>query len=208
MLRRWRESDLPAFSDMNADPAVMKYFPAPLTHDESADLMARIETCFRDRGCGLWAAEIQSDGQLAGFVGLAPVEAPYPFAPAVEVGWRLARSCWGQGFATDGANASLRFGFDTIGLTEIVSFTSAINLPSRRVMERIGMTRNPCDDFDHPLVSEGDPLRRHVLYRIKCEAVTVDGQLGAGCNLHPMPIPSWDEPADRSTTTRRPRRVH
>ena len=150
----------------------MKYFRAPLTLVETAALVASIENCFRDNGYGLWAAESQKTGQLAGFVGLSPVDGPYPFAPAVEIGWRLARGCWGQGFATEGARASLRFGFDKIGLSEIVSFTAEINEPSRRVMERIGMTHDPDEDFEHPQLPEGDPLQRHVLYRIKREALT------------------------------------
>jgi RimJ/RimL family protein N-acetyltransferase len=167
VLRRWRPDDVAPFAAINADPAVMEYFLAPLTLEETTALIERIEESFRTKGYGLWAVETQNGEQLAGFVGLAPVEAPYPFAPAVEVGWRLARACWGQGFATEAAIASLRFGFDKIGLTEIVSFTSIINDRSRRVMERIGMTNDPDEDFDHPRLPDGHPLRRHVLYRIR-----------------------------------------
>ena len=167
VLRRWRPDDVAPFAAINADPAVMEYFLAPLTLEETTALIERIEESFRTKGYGLWAVETQNGEQLAGFVGLAPVEGPYPFAPAVEVGWRLARACWGQGFATEAAIASLRFGFDKIGLTEIVSFTSIINDRSRRVMERIGMTNDPDEDFDHPRLPDGHPLRRHVLYRIR-----------------------------------------
>lgn len=167
MLRRWRPDDVAPFVEINADPAVMEYLPTSLTPEETTALVERIEESFRTHGYGLWAVETQNGRRLAGFVGLAPVEAPYPFAPAVEVGWRLARVCWGQGFATEAAMASLRFGFDEIGLTEIVSFTSITNDRSRRVMERIGMTNDPDEDFDHPRLPDGHPLRRHVLYRIR-----------------------------------------
>lgn len=160
---------------MNADPVVMRYFPALLTVEETAALVETIEECFRTNGYGLWAVEIGTGGPLAGFVGLSPVGIPYPFAPAVEVGWRLARPCWGQGFATEAATASLRFGFDKVGLDEIVSFTSVVNDRSRRVMERIGMNRNPTDDFDHPMLPDGHPLRRHVLYRVRSDRPSLAG---------------------------------
>jgi RimJ/RimL family protein N-acetyltransferase len=175
VLRRWRPDDVAPFADMNADPAVMEYFPAPLTHEETAALVERIEDCFRTNGYGLWAVEIGRGAHLAGFVGLSPVEIPYPFAPAVEVGWRLVRACWGHGFATEAATASLRFGFDEVGLDEIVSFTSVVNDRSRRVMERIGMNRIPADDFDHPSLPEGNPLRRHVLYRVRSDRPSLAG---------------------------------
>ncbi len=166
VLRRWRPDDLAPFAEMNGDPEVMKYFPALLTLDETAALIERIEESFRAHGYGLWAVEIKGGGQFAGFVGLFPVAEPYPFAPAVEVGWRLGRAYWGQGLATEAARASLGFGFDEAGLNEIVSFTSVINDQSRRVMKRLGMTHNPDEDFNHPWLPVGHPLRPHVLYRI------------------------------------------
>ena len=105
-------------------------------------------------------------GRFAGFVGLSPVPDEMPFAPAVEVGWRLARWAWGRGYATEAGVASLAYGFDALGVGEIVSFTAIPNEPSIAVMERIGMTRDPTGDFEHPLIAQGDPLRPHVLYRI------------------------------------------
>jgi len=117
------------------------------------------------RGFGLWAVEITGFAPFAGFVGLNVPRFESHFTPCVEIGWRLSREFWHRGYATEGARAALTFGFDTLGLNEIVSFTAPSNAASRRVMEKIGMRRNPDDDFDHPLVPEGHPIRRHVLYR-------------------------------------------
>jgi RimJ/RimL family protein N-acetyltransferase len=167
ILRRWRDTDRAPFAALNADPAVMEHFPAPLTREQSDDLVDRIEVGFEERGWGLWAVEIPGTEAFAGFVGLNPATFDAPFTPAVEVGWRLAREQWGNGYATEGARAALAFGFDAIALDEIVSFTTHANTPSRRVMERIGMRRDPADDFDNPNVPEGNPLRRHVLYRLE-----------------------------------------
>lgn len=175
MLRRWQPEDVAPFAVMNADPVVMEFFPAPLTVAETREYVERIETCFETNGYGLWAVEVQGGRRFAGFVGLSPVDPPYPFAPAVEIGWRLARECWGHGFATEAALASLGFGLYDIGLDEVVSFTSAVNTRSRRVMQRIGMIRNPADDFDHPKLLEGQPLRRHVLYRSRRSDVRLAG---------------------------------
>jgi len=167
LLRRWRLEDRQPFAALNADPAVMEHFPATLSRAESAALAGRIETHFDRHGFGLWAVEIPGVAPFAGYVGLSIPSFQAHFTPAVEVGWRLARDCWGKGYATEGARAALGFGFERLGLKEIVSFTVPANLRSRRVMERIGMTHTPSDDFDHPLLAEDHPLRRHVLYRIK-----------------------------------------
>ncbi len=166
LLRRWRETDRSPFAAMNADPLMMEYFPDRLTRAESDDLIARIEADFEIHGYGLWALELRASGQFIGFGGLAVPSFNAHFTPAVEVGWRLARSCWGQGYATEAGLASVAFGLRDGGLHEIVSFTSATNVRSRAVMERIGMTRDPADDFDHPALPETHPLRPHVLYRI------------------------------------------
>jgi RimJ/RimL family protein N-acetyltransferase len=166
LLRRWRETDHAPFAVLNADPMVMEYFPGRLTRAESDDLIARIETGFATRGLGLWALEVRATGEFAGFAGLTVPSFNAHFTPAVEVGWRLARSAWGQGYATEAGLASVAFGFRDAGLDEIVSFTSAANVRSRAVMERIGMTHDPADDFDHPGLDETDLLRPHVLYRI------------------------------------------
>jgi RimJ/RimL family protein N-acetyltransferase len=160
VMRRWREEDREPFAALNADPAVMEHFPGLLTRGESDALVDRIEAAFETDGFGLWALEV--GGEFIGFTGLARPG----FRPEVEVGWRLARHAWGHGYASEAARAAVTFGFDEVGLTEIVSFTVPANVRSRAVMERIGMTRDPADDFDHPRVPAGSPLRRHVLYRI------------------------------------------
>ena len=164
-LRRWLPSDRAPFAALNADPRVMEYFPAPLSRHESDALVTRIEAHFAEHGFGLWAVEIPHVVPFAGFIGLAIPRFTAHFTPCVEIGWRLAAAHWGQGYATEGARAVLRFGFETLGLNEIVSFTVPANHRSRRVMERIGMSHHPVDDFDHPALPAGHPLRRHVLYR-------------------------------------------
>jgi RimJ/RimL family protein N-acetyltransferase len=166
VLRRWRSTDLEPLARINADPGVMEFFPRTLARHESAALIARFETGFVQRGYGLWALEIPGRASLAGFVGLSPVERDLPFAPAVEVGWRLARVHWGKGFATEAARAAVRFAFEELELRSLVSFTAAGNERSRRVMERLGMTRRREEDFEHPQLPGGDPLARHVLYRL------------------------------------------
>jgi RimJ/RimL family protein N-acetyltransferase len=169
LLRRWREADRESFAALNSDPYVMEFFPALLTRADSDHLIDRIGTEFDRYGYGLWALELRTTGELIGFTGLGTPSFQAHFTPAVEVGWRLARSAWGQGYASEAGRAALAFGFEQAGLGEIVSFTSAGNSRSRAVMERIGMTRDPAEDFDHPELTEGDPLRRHVLYRISVD---------------------------------------
>ena len=163
-MRQWCDADLEPFAALNADPEVMRYFPGALARDESDAFVERHRAVLAERGWGLWAVE--AEGAFVGFVGLSEPRFEEHFTPAVEVGWRLARSAWGNGYATEAARASLAFGFDELGLDEIVSFTSVLNMPSRRVMERLGMTHEAADDFEHPLLPEGDRLRRHVLYRL------------------------------------------
>jgi RimJ/RimL family protein N-acetyltransferase len=166
-LRQWRATDLEPFAQMNRDPAVMEYFPAPLSREQSDAIVARTERLFRERGFGLWALELRGSGAFAGFVGLSVPRFEAHFTPCVEIGWRLAREHWGRGYATEAALAALDFGFGACGLVEIVSMAVATNSRSRRVMERLGMTREAADDFDHPQLSHGHPLRRHVLYRAR-----------------------------------------
>jgi RimJ/RimL family protein N-acetyltransferase len=167
LLRGWRDEDRAPFAALNADPEVMEHFPAPLTAAGSDALIDRITAGFDEHGYGLWAVELRATGELVGFTGLAQQTFPAAFTPAVEVGWRLARAAWGHGYATDAATAALRYGFEVVGLDEIVSLTAVTNVRSQRVMQRLGMTRDPADDFDHPNVPEGSPLRRHVLYRLR-----------------------------------------
>jgi len=164
-LRRWCRDDREPFAAINADPEVMEHFPAVLTREQSDDLIEKIEAGFEVHGYGLWALELLASGELIGFTGLAVPEFEAHFTPAVEIGWRLARPAWGNGYATEAAEAALEFGFGEAGLAEVVSFTSAGNARSRAVMERIGMTRDPAEDFDHPGLPAGHPLRHHVLYR-------------------------------------------
>ena len=166
-LRRWRSEDRELLAAMNADPRVMEHFPKPLTRAESDALAARIEAHIDTHGFGQWAVEISGVTLVAGFIGLSIPAFEAQFTPCVEVGWRLAAAYWGNGYATEGARASLAFGFESLGLREIVSFTVPGNVRSRRVMEKLGMTHDPRDDFDHPALPAGHPLRRHVLYRIR-----------------------------------------
>jgi RimJ/RimL family protein N-acetyltransferase len=165
-LRRWQPSDRAPFAKLNADPRVVEFLRGPLSPQESDASVERIETHFEQHGFGLWAVEIPGITPFAGFIGLSIPRFEAPFTPCVEIGWRLDAEHWNRGYATEGARAALEFGFTSLQLKEIVSFTTARNVRSRRVMEKLGMTRSPGDDFDHPLLPEGHPLRRHVLYRL------------------------------------------
>jgi RimJ/RimL family protein N-acetyltransferase len=166
LLRRWREDDREAFAALNADPMVMEHFPAALTRAESDAFVDRIAAQLDARGWGLWALEVRETGAFIGYTGLAAPRFEAHFTPAVEVGWRLARDAWGFGYASEAARAATDVGFRELGLDEIVSFTAVGNIRSRAVMRRIGMTHDVADDFDHPALPEGHPLRRHVLYRL------------------------------------------
>lgn len=165
-LRDWHDADRAPFAAMNSDPAVMEFFPRPLLRAESDALVAMFQAELDEKGYCPWAVENISTGAFIGFVGLHAVPAYMAFAPGVEVGWRLAAPYWGHGYASEAGAAALRFGFGTLELDEIVSFTSVVNLRSRRVMERLGMPRDEADDFDHPNIDERHPLRPHVLHRL------------------------------------------
>lgn len=165
LLRRWLPADREPFARINADPRVMEFYPAPLTREQSDAAVDRIEAHFARHGFGLWAAEFRASGRFLGYIGLAVPPFHAHFTPCVEIGWRLAADYWGHGLATEGAHAVLHHAFHQLSLPEVVSFTTPANLRSIRVMEKLGMTRNPADDFDHPNLPEGLPLRRHVLYR-------------------------------------------
>ena len=166
IMRSWREEDLAPFAALNADPVVMEHFPSTLTRQESDALVVRITAQLDALGFGLWALEVRETGEFIGFTGLAVQTFPAPFNPSVEVGWRLKRSAWGHGYATEAAFAALDYGFTVAELDEIVSMTAVTNARSQAVMERIGMTRDPADDFDHPNVPDGHRVKPHVLYRI------------------------------------------
>ncbi len=171
VLRGWRESDRQPFAVLNSDPRVMEYFPRQLSAEESGRMSEQIEAHFKQHGFGLYAAELRENQAFIGFIGLAVPRFSAPFMPCVEIGWRLSAAHWGRGLATEGARAVVRHAFDVLGLDELVSFTVPANVRSRRVMEKLGMTRSPADDFYHPSLPEGHPLRRHVLYRLRrCDA--------------------------------------
>lgn len=151
---------------MNADPRVMEHFPAPLSREESDARCAAIEAHFEQNGFGLWAVEVIETASFVGFIGLSLPRFEARFTPCVEIAWRLAADHWGRGFATEGARAVINFGFEHLELKEILSSTVPGNTRSRRVMEKLGMTHNAQDDFDHPLLPPGHRLSRHVLYRL------------------------------------------
>ncbi len=167
LMRSWREEDLAPFAALNADPVVMEHFPSTLTRQESDALVVRIVNQLDTLGFGLWALEVKGTGEFVGFTGLAVQTFPAPFNPSVEVGWRLQRSAWGHGYATEAAFAALDYGFTVAELDEIVSMTAVTNLRSQAVMQRLGMTNDPADDFLHPNVPDGHRVQPHVLYRIR-----------------------------------------
>jgi RimJ/RimL family protein N-acetyltransferase len=168
ILRRWRESDREPFAHMNADPRVAEFFSRPLSVAESDMLVDEIEAHFEKHGFGPGAVELIEDHSFIGFIGLNVATFPAHFTPCVEIAWRLSAAHWGRGLATEGAREMVRQAFDTLHLKELVAFTVPANVRSRRVMEKLGMTNNVADDFDHPELPAGHPLRRHVLYRVHC----------------------------------------
>jgi len=167
LLRCWRDLDRRPFRQMNADLRVMEFMPEPLTPDASDSLFDRIQDHIHRHGFGPFAIELIETGAFVGFIGLFVPEFDAHFTPAVEIGWRLAFEHWGRGLASEGARVVVEYAFQTLGLDSIVSFTVPANLRSRRVMEKLGMTHNPRDDFDHPRLPPGNSLRRHVLYRLQ-----------------------------------------
>ncbi|MFC5826608.1 GNAT family N-acetyltransferase [Nonomuraea insulae] len=167
IMRRWRDADRAPFAEMNADPEVMRHFPSLMTREESDSFADRIEQQFDSLGYGLWALEERESGRFIGFTGLALQTFDAPFLPAVEIGWRLAQPAWGHGYATEAARRAVRYAFEEAGLDAIISMTAVRNTRSRAVMERLGMTRDPAEDFDHPRVPRDSPILRHVLYRLK-----------------------------------------
>lgn len=162
-LRNWLDTDLPKFAGMTSDPRVMEYFPKLLSASETEELVSRIANHIQKEGFGVWATEIKSTKEFIGFVGLMIPRFETAFTPCVEIGWRLAYDYWGNGYATEAANECLRYGFDKLRLTEIVSFTSVLNTRSIHVMQKIGMTYS--GEFEHPLLDAGSPLKTHVLYK-------------------------------------------
>lgn len=166
-LRGWQDSDLTPLTQMCADPRVMRYFPALFSRDDCAAAMARCRIHFARHGFGFWALERKDDGRFIGMAGLAWSRLQQPFCPAVEIGWRLASDQWRQGLAREAAEAALDYAFERLQLAEVVAYTAALNEPSRGLMEALGMQHEPQEDFEHPGVAEGHPLRPHVLYRMR-----------------------------------------
>lgn len=167
ILRPWKEEDLKPFAELNGDPRVRRYFSKLLTREESDHSVQMMSTHIERWGFGLWAAELIDTEEFIGLIGLMHVPFSAHFTPAVEIGWRLAYKHWGKGYATEGALACLQHGFKELRLKQIVSFTAVENKRSRSVMEKIGMHHDPKENFDHPMVPDGDPLRKHVLYKIE-----------------------------------------
>ena len=167
MLRNWRESDRGLLRQMNSDARVMRYFPKLMTPEESDAGMSRLQDHAQRHGFTFWAVDLRETSEFIGFIGLVHTPFETHFTPCVEIGWRLRPEFWNLGLATEGAQACVHFGFHDLALQEIVAFTAVQNRPSRRVMEKLGMTHDPADNFDHPRCPEGHPLRRHVLYRLK-----------------------------------------
>ena len=166
ILRAWQPADLPAFAALNADPQVIEFLPKGLSREESDALARRCQQGLDARGYGLWAVGVPGVADFIGYTGLSVPGFEASFTPCVEIGWRIARAHWGHGYATEAARVALTVGFGPAALEEIVSFTVPANRRSRAVMERLGMTHHPEEDFDHPLLPAGHRLRRHVLYRL------------------------------------------
>ena len=172
LLRRWQDADLGAFIAMNADTTVMRFFPATSNAEETKVFYDSIQQEFSEYGYGLYAVEEKNSGCFMGFIGFHWARFDMDFCPCIEIGWRLDQQYWNKGYATEGATACLKHGFDHLGFDELVSFTSTENTASQRVMQKIGMQFERC--FEHPKVEEGHPLRPHILYRIsKNDCVTL-----------------------------------
>lgn len=164
LLRPWQPDDLPDFARLNADPEVMACFPAPLNRVRSDELAQRLADELLQRGWGIWALELKQEQRFIGFTGIQP-SSDFPFPDSVEIGWRLARDCWGRGLASEAARAALEYGFGSLQLPEIIAFTSVRNTRSRRLMERLGM-RDSAENFLHPRLDPASPLAEHALYRL------------------------------------------
>jgi ribosomal-protein-alanine N-acetyltransferase len=174
-LRRWRDADRDAFAALNSDPRVMEFFPRLLTRAQSDAMIDYVEGHFGKHDFGLWALEVPGVAPFIGFTGLLVPRLTAHFTPCVEVGWRLAFAYWGSGYATEAARLALGYGFGTLGLSDVVSYTTVANRRSRAVMERLGMRRDPAEDFDHPGLPDGHPQRPHVLYRLGADSFSVSG---------------------------------
>lgn len=164
ILRPWQNSDFLSFAEMSQDQEVMRYFPNLLSKSESDALANQIQSLIDLQDWGFWAIELKATGEFIGFTGLHHQPDKFEFSPCTEIGWRLKQSAWGKGFAYEAAKASLDFGFNTLNLDEIVAFTAQLNLPSQKLMQRLGMHKK--QNFEHPDVAETSPLKMHVCYVI------------------------------------------
>jgi RimJ/RimL family protein N-acetyltransferase len=173
VLRAWRDADVEPWVAMNADPRVTEFLGRAYARELSEASAAAIRRALEEDGYGWWALEIRGGAPFAGVIALQEVPFQAPFTPANEIGWRLPFENWGRGYATEGARAALDFAFNELKWHEVVAFTAATNLRSQRVMQRLGMTHDPADDFDHPKLEPAHPLRRHVLYRINKPGLAV-----------------------------------
>ena len=169
VLATWSDEDAEGLFELSTDPEVMRHFPGPATREQIDGLVRKHRDLLAAGRPGLYAVHVADTDRFIGFVGLAVPAYETPFTPCVEIGWRLRRDAWGHGYATEAAHAVLAHGFQTLGLDEIVSFTAVVNTPSIAVMRRLGMHTDPAEDFDHPSVPEGHPVRRHVLYRLTAD---------------------------------------
>ena len=168
LLRQWNKADLADFALLNSDPEVMEYLPKILNREESDNLADRIISLLSDNGWGFWAVETISNNSFIGFVGLHEPKYELPVKPCVEIGWRLSRKYWGNGYATEAGNAALEFAFKTLNLNNVYSFTSVANLKSESVMKRLKL-ENQNKNFNHPSIPDDCQYREHVLYKIKKE---------------------------------------
>lgn len=161
--RRWKEQDRKPFSEMSADPEVMLYFPKLLAKEDADRLIERFEIHMDEKGYTMWAVEKKEDGTFIGFIGLLEIAMEISGKGFAEIGWRLDKRYWKKGYAVEGARACLAYAFGPLNMTSVYSFTSPLNEPSQTVMKRIGMTK--IDEFEHPKLEAGSPLKKHVLYK-------------------------------------------
>lgn len=167
ILRQWKDSDLDPWAEMNADPRVMEFYPRVYDRARADEMAGWMRGELERKGYGWWAAELKETGRFIGVIAADDINYDVPFTPAREIAWRLAFDAWHHGYATEGAAAAVQFAFDRLGWDEVVAFTTPLNLPSERVMQRLGMTRDPAEDFGHPKIEPGHRLHRMILYRLK-----------------------------------------
>jgi ribosomal-protein-alanine N-acetyltransferase len=182
VLRRWREADFAPYAAMQADPQVRRFFERPLSLEEGLEDGRRHAADFDRNGFDLWVLELPGEATFAGVAGVRRIGRPMPFSPLVDVGWLLLPAFWGRRYAAEAARAALHDAFTRADLDAVVAYTSARNEPSRKVMRRLGMSRDPVEDFDHPFHGETSPVRRQVLYRL-----TRDAFLGGSAAEGPRP---------------------